>query len=59
MEGSFWALTVLLGPLILAVAIGYALLRRRRLTQSEAAASRRATRNLYQEEGKTGEGARR
>ncbi len=50
MEGQFWSLTIWLGPVILAAAIAYALLRRRRLTRSEVAARDRATHKLYEEE---------
>jgi biopolymer transport protein ExbB/TolQ len=49
MEGVFWSITILLGPVILAVAIAYALIRRRRRTRAERAAGRQATRELYSE----------
>ena len=49
MEGLFWSLAIIGGPLILALGIGYVLLQRRRLTPTERAASRQATRELYTE----------
>lgn len=49
MDGFFWSFMTVAGPLVLALAIGYVLLRRRRLTPSEQAASRQATRELYTE----------
>jgi len=49
MDGFFWSFLTVLGPLVLAGAIGYVLLRRRRLTPTEKAASRQATRELYNE----------
>ena len=38
MEGLFWSITILLGPLILALVIAYVLIRRRRRTPAERAA---------------------
>ena len=49
MDGFFWSFMTIAGPLVLALAIGYVLLRRRRLTPTEQAASRQATRELYTE----------
>lgn len=49
MDGFFWSFLTVAGPLVLAVAIGYVLLRRRSLTPTEKAASRQATRELYNE----------
>jgi hypothetical protein len=49
MEGLFWSITILLGPLILALGIGYVLWNRRRRTPAERAAGRQATRELYTE----------
>lgn len=49
MDGLFWSLLTVLGPLVLAAAIGYVLWQRRRLTPTEQAASRQATRELYNE----------
>lgn len=49
MDGFSWSFLTVLGPIILAAAIGYVLLRRRKLTPREQAASREATRELYNE----------
>ncbi len=49
MDGFFWSFLTVLGPLVLAAAIIYVLLRRRTLTPTEQAASRQATRELYNE----------
>ncbi len=44
-----WALTVIGGPVILAIVIAYALLSRRRLTPHEKQRQDAATRRLYDE----------
>jgi hypothetical protein len=49
MEGLFWSLAILVGPLILALGIGYVLLTRRRLTRNERQARREGTREDYRE----------
>ena len=49
MDGFFWSFLTVAGPLVLALAIGYVLLRRRRMTPTEQAASDQATRELYTE----------
>lgn len=49
MEGPLWSLTIWLGPIVLAVVIAYALIRRRRLTRTEVSARDRATHQLYDE----------
>lgn len=49
MEGLFWSLAILVGPLILALGIGYVLLTRRRLTQKERQARREGTKEVYRE----------
>jgi len=42
-----WFLTVALGPVLIAAAMGYVLLRRRRLSRRELAESDEATHELY------------
>lgn len=49
MEGPIWSLTIWLGPIVLAIVIAYALIRRRKLTRDEVAARDRATNDLYDE----------
>lgn len=49
MEGLFWSLAILVGPLILALGICYVLLTRRRLTRNERHARREGTREVYRE----------
>jgi len=49
MDGFSWSFLTVLGPVVLAAAIGYVLLRRRKLTPREQVASRDATRALYNE----------
>lgn len=44
-----WLLVVAGGPLLLAVLIGFALLRRRRLSRAEHIAQDRGTRKVYDE----------
>lgn len=46
---NWWWVTVL-GPIVLAIAIGYALLNRRRLTREEKVRQNRAVNRLYDEE---------
>ena len=48
-ENVLWLLVVAGGPLLLAILIGYALLRKRRLTRSERAARERGTRDVFDE----------
>lgn len=50
MTEALWLLVVMGGPLVIGVAIAYALLTRRRRSPAEALAQRRATRRLYEEE---------
>ena len=49
----FWSFSVVLGPVVLAAVIAYALLRRRRLTPPEQRAQDRGTERVYTEPGKT------
>ena len=51
MADLLWFFTVAIGPIILAVAIVWAVMRRRRLTTREQIESDRATENLYREKG--------
>lgn len=48
-ENILWLLVVAGGPLLLAILIGYALLRKRRLTRGERAARARGTRDVFDE----------
>ena len=50
MTETFWLLVVIGGPLLLGAIIAYALLTRRSRSLAEAAAQRRATHRLYEEE---------
>lgn len=50
MEQFPWLLVVAGGPLLLAVAFAYVLLRRRRLTPSERVAQHEAIEDLYDED---------
>lgn len=47
---TFWLFVVMGGPLLLGIAIAYALFMRRSRSLGEAAAQRRATERLYEEE---------
>lgn len=49
MTNTLWLFVVFGGPLLLGIAIAYALLMRRERTPAEAAAGRQATRRLYGE----------
>ena len=49
MMETLWLLVVVGGPVIIAIAIGYALLTRRNRTVGERVAQRNATRRLYEE----------
>src|SRR5690606_21606118 len=46
---TMWLFVVFGGPLVIGIAIAYALLTRRRRSTGEAAAQRHATRRLYEE----------
>lgn len=46
---SVWSLATVLGPIVLIVAIAYALIRRRRLTPAERVAQKDATERGYSE----------
>ena len=46
MPGTFWGMMTIIGPILLAIALGWALLHNRR-TRSENAGTERATRELY------------
>lgn len=48
MENVFWMLAVAGGPIILGCVLGYVLVKQRRLSPREQAASEQATRELYQ-----------
>ena len=48
-ENSMWLLVVAGGPIVLAIAIGYALLNRRRLGAAERRERDQATRRLYRD----------
>jgi hypothetical protein len=47
MEGQFWSLAIVVGPILLAAAIAYALIKRRRLTSTEKQAQDAGTRRQY------------
>jgi len=47
---TLWLFVVFGGPVILAIAVGYALFNRRERSVGEKAAQRSATRNLYEED---------
>jgi hypothetical protein len=46
-ENSMWLFVVAGGPIVLGIAIAYALLTRRRKSMAEREASKRATERLY------------
>lgn len=46
-SGSFWSIVVVLGPIVLAVVIGYAIWTRRKLTPGERAVQERRVDALY------------
>ncbi len=47
MSGQFWSLATVIGPIILMLVIGYALVRRRRLTSAEKRSQSAAVKDIY------------
>ena len=50
MGGPEWTLVVILGPVLLGLALVYAILRNRKRTPADEARTERATHELYEEE---------
>ena len=47
MSGSYWSLVTILGPIVLILVIGYALMRKRRLTRHERVEQHEAIEDVY------------
>jgi len=47
MEGQFWSIAIVLGPIILLLVLAYAVLRRRRLPPADKQAQSEALKDIY------------